>query len=261
MRLAQLARKLAIRPTEIVEFLTERNIQIDNESNTRLEDEHVALIMQEFAPARAAEVAAELVREKESEIEIIVPMDTPITNASPSKPEETNFVEPSAVENESLPEKIEVIKAPKVELSGLKVLGKIELPEPKKKEAQPQAEEVVGDQTPKEETPVQTSPRYQEKRKQENRKPYPNKRESSDRPKTTNPIALQREREALEAEKRRRAQAEEEKEKRTQHYLKKMKVVAPTKSARLIKEDVEEMTPLAPVPKTFWGKFMRWLNS
>lgn len=261
MRLAQLARKLAIRPTEIVEFLTEHNIQIDNESNTRLEDDHVALIMQKFAPAQAAEVAAELVREKESELDILVPKESTITNEVTTR-EEINIVETLSAENEPQPEKIEVIKAPKVELSGLKVLGKIELPEPKKKEPQPQAEEVVGDQPQqKEESPVQTSPRYQEKRKLENRKPYPNKRESNDRPKATNPIALQREREALEAEKRRRAQAEQEKEKRTQHYLKKVKVVAPTKSAKLIKEEVEEMTPLAPVPKTWWGRFMRWLNT
>ncbi len=260
MRLAQLARKLAIRPTEIVEFLTERNIQIDNESNTRLEDDHVALIMQKFAPARAAEVAAELVREKEREVEILT-LAEPAIIKEVTTPEETNLVKLVPAESEVMADTIEVIKAPKVELSGLKVLGKIELPEPKKKEPQPQAEEVVGDQPQKEETPVQTSPRNQEKRKQENRKPYPNKRESSDRPKATNPIALQREREALEAEKRRRAQAEEEKEKRTQHYLKKVKVVAPTKSAKLIKEEVEEMTPLAPVPKTTWGKFMRWLNT
>ena len=58
MRLAQLARKLVIRPTVIVEFLIEHNIQIEDGSNTRLEDDHVALIMQKFAPARAAEVAA-----------------------------------------------------------------------------------------------------------------------------------------------------------------------------------------------------------
>ena len=258
MRLAQLARKLAIRPTEIVEFLTERNIQIDNESNTRLADDHVALIMQKFAPTRAAEVAAELVHEKERELEVIAPIETMITNEVTTF-EVTNIAEQVSAENE-LPEKIEVIKALKVELSGLKVLGKIELLEPKKKEPQPRAEEVVGDQPQKEEVAEQIIPRP-ERRKQENRKPYPNRRESNDRPKTTNPVALQREREALQAEKRRRAQAEEEKEKRTQHYLKKVKVVAPTKSARLIKEEVEEMTPLAPVPKTWWGKFMRWLNT
>ncbi len=260
MRLAQLARKLAIRPTEIVEFLGERNIQIDNESNTRLEDDHVALIMQKFAPARAAEVAAELVREKEREVEIVTPTETSIINEV-ATPEETNIIEPVSSQNEPESEKIEVIKAPKVELSGLKVLGRIDLPEPKKKETQPPVEEVSGDQPQqKEEASVQTTARHQEKRKLENRKPYPNKKESNDRPKI-NPIVLQREREALEAEKRRRAQAEQEKEKRTQHYLKKVKVVAPTKSAKLIREEMEEMTPLTPVPKTWWGKFKRWLNT
>lgn len=254
-----MARKLAIRPTEIVEFLTERNIQIEDGSNTRLEDDHVAMIMQKFAPARAAEVAAELVIEKDEERKINLKEEVAV-EVPVQREEELKILEPTSSESEFQSGKLEVIKAAKVELSGLKVVGKIELPEPKKKEPQPQGEELVGDQPQKEETPVQTSPRYQEKRKQENRKPYPNKRESNDRPKT-NPIALQREREAIETEKRRRAQAEQEKEKRTQHYLKKVKVVAPTKSARLFKEDVEEMTPLAPIPKTWWGKFMKWLNT
>ena len=73
MRLAQLARKLTIRPTVIVDFLTQHNIQIEDGSNTRLADDHVALIMQKFAPARAAEIAAELVIEKEIELKTSIP--------------------------------------------------------------------------------------------------------------------------------------------------------------------------------------------
>jgi hypothetical protein len=217
------------------------------------------MIMQKFAPARAAEVTAELVIEKEAERKVNLTEAPAMEVPSPIE-QEIRIWEPTSSESEFQAEQPEVIKAPKVELSGLKVLGKIELPEPKKKETQPQTEEATEDQAQKQEAPVESTPPYKEKRKPENRKPYPNKRESNDRPKI-NPIALHREREALEAEKRRRAQAEQEKEKRTQHYLKKVKVVAPTKSARLIKEEVEEMTPLAPIPKTWWGKFMKWLNT
>ena len=246
MRLAQLARKLTIRPTAIVEYLIEHNIQIDDGSNTRLEHAHIALIMQKFAPARAAEVAAELALEKETE-EALVP-EKPAAIVTPPIMPESNTL------NDSIAEKTEVIKPQKIELSGLKVLGKIELPELKKKEA-----EVLVNQTQQQEESV--LPEAEKKPPQENRKPFPGRKETSAQRPIKNPIALQREREALQAEKRKRAQAEREKEKRTQHYLKKVKVAAPTKSLKLVKEEVEEMEPLAPVPKTWWGKFMRWLNT
>ncbi len=255
MRLAQLARKLAIRPIEIVEFLTKQQIVIDNDSNTRLEDEHVALVMQKFAPARAAEVAAELASEKEQEVEV-EPAKEIVAEA------EKTFEIQVKVESTTAPsesEKPEVIKAPKVELSGLKVLGKIELPEPKKKEPQPIGEQPTEQTPPAEGTPEITINR--EKPQLRNRKPQADRRNKTDQRPRVNPIALQREREALEAEKRRREKAEQDKEKRTQHYLKKVKVVAPTKSVRMVNEEVEEMKPLAPTPTTWWGKFMKWLNT
>ena len=247
MRLAQLARKLTIRPTVIVDFLTQHNIQIEDGSNTRLEDDHVALIMQKFAPARAAEIAAELVIEKATELKTSIPEEKVELIAQTTAIESILF--PS---EESLPEKIEVIKAPKVELSGLKVLGKIELPEPKKKEEpasdQPQIDQAIPAEVDK-------------KPRQENRKPYTSRKETSNQRPGKNPIALERDRNALEGEKKKRAQLKHEKEKRKQHYLGKVKVAAPTKSIKLIKEEVEELTPMAPVPKTLWGKFMRWLNT
>jgi hypothetical protein len=249
MRLAQLARKLVIRPTVIVEFLIEHNIQIEDGSNTRLEDDHVALIMQKFAPARAAEIAAELVIEKEIELKDTLPEEK-VEIIAHSAVIENSIPFPS---EESLPEKIEVIKAPKIELSGLKVLGKIELPEPKKKEVESIDEQSQVDQ------PIPAE--VEKKPRTENRKPYTNRKETSNQRPEKNPIAIERERNAFEAEKKKRAQLKHEKEKRTQHYLSKVKVVAPTKSVKLVKEEVEELTPMAPTPKTVWGKFMKWLNT
>ncbi|MBK5280372.1 MAG: hypothetical protein JJE09_16055 [Bacteroidia bacterium] len=247
MRLAQLARKLVIRPTVIVEFLINNNIQIEDGSNTRLEDEHVALIMQKFAPSRAAEVAAELAVEKEIEVESPIPetheIDTPQELAESNT--DISIIEPQV--------EIELIKAPKVELSGLKVLGKIELPEPKKKDLEIETESIEKEET--------ATAEPEKKARQENRKPYPNRKESFEQRPRKNPIALERERDAIEAEKKKRTQLELEKEKRAQHYRKKVKVAPPTKSLKLVKEDVEEMALLEPVPKTLWGKFMKWLNT
>jgi hypothetical protein len=72
---------------------------------------------------------------------------------------------------------------------------------------------------------------------------------------------LQREREAHEAELKREAQAKAEKERRTQHYHNRVKSV-PTKPARLLRDQTEEMTddPTA-APRTLLGKFWRWFRS
>ena len=55
MRLGQLARKLALKPVEIVGYLAKQNIMIEDGGNTKLEDDHVALILQKFAPEPAEE--------------------------------------------------------------------------------------------------------------------------------------------------------------------------------------------------------------
>jgi hypothetical protein len=249
MRLGQLARKLALRPAEIIGFLAKNSIQIEEGSNTRIEDDHVSLIMNYFAPERMAEMTAELAAEKNSSIPEIE------VGPEPVKEVKVEDIQPLIADVPSVnPESVvELIKAPKVELSGLKVLGKIELPEPKKKEPQ-QIESITTDDTV---VPIE------EQKKPESRKPFVPRKERSEQRPVKNPIALQREREALEAEKKRRANAEREKEKRTQNYLKKIKTPAPTKSVSLVKEQVEVMvqeekrTP----PKTWFGRFMRWMNT
>src|SRR5690606_16019242 len=50
MRLGQLSRKLAVRSSEIVAFLATRNIQIEDGTNTRIDEEHEQLVIQHFAP-------------------------------------------------------------------------------------------------------------------------------------------------------------------------------------------------------------------
>ncbi len=248
MRLGQLARKLALRPAEIVGFLAKNSIQIEDGSNTRIEDDHVSLIMNRFAPDRMAEMTAELAAEK-----------NPTIAEEVAKPEPVNEVKLENVQSliadiplDNPEPVIELIKAPKVELSGLKVLGKIELPEPKKKE--PQSVEFVA-------TEDNAAP-LEEQKKPEPRRPVTPRRERNEQRPLKNPIALQREREAMETEKKRRANAEREKEKRTQNYLKKVKAPTPTKALRIMNDRVEEIVEKkVEAPKTWLGKFMRWMNT
>jgi hypothetical protein len=149
-------------------------------------------------------------------------------------------------EPDQQPEESEVIKAPKIELSGLKIIGKIDLPEPKKKPEET-AESVSSDnEQPKEES--------REKRNVRSSRPQ--------RPRQ-NPISLQREQEALEAQRKREEELQRQKERRTQNYLKKVKAPQPTKAVKFVKEKTEQMTAaeLAEPPKTLWGKFMKWLTT
>lgn len=243
MRLGQLARKLALKPVEIVDFLAKNSVQIDPGNNTRIEDEHVVLVLQKYAPGELIENVEKAIAEEEKIPETTTPENIVGELPSIDTPEEEVVAE----------EKIEVIKAPKIELSGLKVLGKIELPETKKKEAI-----TNGELSP--EVPVTND--------RETRKPAKptnfQRRERSTQPQRSvkNPIAAQREQEAREEELKRKEQIEREKEKRTLHYLKKVNVAQPTKAVKSLEEKIERKQVIkAPAPATLWGRFRRWLSS
>jgi hypothetical protein len=242
MRLGQLARKLAQRPAEIVDFLAENNIRIADGTNARLEKDQVTLIMKRFVPGWIEVIEVDT----EPEIEVETTANEPAADASTAD-EGTSFTIESDLQQEVPADANEVIRAPKVELSGLKVVGKIDLPEPKKKEEPSKEEGSAIDESKKE---------WRENRKtfdvNRNRRPRPEK----------NPVALQREKEAKEAQKKRLEQQAREKEKRTQKYLKNYKPASPTKAAKLVKEAVVEMTAqeLEEPPKTLFGKILRWLT-
>ncbi len=239
MRLGQLARKLGVKPVEIVEFLATKGIEIDNGGNTKIEDHHIPMLIEKFAPGGLEFTSADTT-EAEVESESVV---TPPATEEASAPIEDSSAQPEA------DQKIELIKAPKIELSGLKVLGKIDLPEPKKKEAPTEASDVAGQ--------AESKPRreYRDQRNRTDRR--------QERP-AKNPIVLQREKEAREAEARKREQMEREKERKTLTYMKKMNSRQPTRAVKNLRE-VEEEAPVTappkPEPKTAWGRFMRWLNT
>jgi hypothetical protein len=232
MRLGQLARKLEVRPNQIVEFLGTQNIDIDSGTNTRMLPEHVTLAVQHFSPdSSLMDTGDDLVVDSHAKVE---------NNDEDLKAPAAEYQRENITDEPTL-EKGDVIKAPKVELSGLKVLGKIDLPEVRKKEVDP----------------TQVSPEHPKEIKKE-RQPKEFKRRT---PK--NPIALQRDLEAQEARKRREEEHRLRKEVRTQNYLKKVKAPQPTKAARIFNEETQQMSAsdLQEPPKSLWGKFMKWLTS
>ncbi|MEY4930521.1 MAG: hypothetical protein RI909_1245 [Bacteroidota bacterium] len=258
MRLAQLARKLAIRPSQIVDYLAAKQIFPDEGSNARLSDEVTELVVLHFAPDRLNEIMT--VDEKNTEpISLPDPVvEEPVL--APVKEEVIVMAVPSLPEVVEEKIEIEVIKAPKVELSGLKVLGKIELPEPKKKTA-PVVESPEGTAVTEERTePIPVTEKRQ--RRPESRTQAQPRREYTPRS-ARNPIALQREEQARKEEEKRKARLEREKEKRTQYYLQRVKSGQPTKAAKIVSEPTESFSlkEEKPAPKTWLGKFLRWLNT
>lgn len=236
MRLGQLARKLELRPAEIVEFLATKNIVIEDDANSKIDDNFVALVFRQFAPDK----------EVESTPDADIPTVSVKDDLQRDEKAPAEFVGPDVTAvNEEPRERSEVIKAAKVELSGLKVLGKIDLPDTKKKQSETQQENSETEQQ-REFNREKKNPSYKK----------------TQRP-SKNPIALQREREALEAQKKREEELQFKKEKRTQNYLKKVKAHQPTKAAKLHREEAEEMSAaeLAEPPKTLWGKFIKWLTT
>lgn len=224
MRLGQLARQLSISPDKIVSFLGSRDIAVDSHNNARIDDLYVDLVLREFAPGNES-LRQQVIQTSDADS---VEITSPDTGAAP--PEQSS----------ELPE---LIKAPKVELPGLRVLGKIELPEKKKPEPP---------QEPLEELPKESKPAYVARNPRRSQPPRDRK----------NPIAQAREREEQEKKRKQEEERAREKERKAAYYQKRLKPQPPTKAVRLVQEEVEEMPPLpAERPKTVWGRFMRWLNN
>ncbi|GAB3336738.1 hypothetical protein GCM10027429_20390 [Marivirga atlantica] len=145
-----------------------------------------------------------------------------------------------------------VIKAPKVTLQGLNVVGKIDLPEPKPKEA-------------KEEKAEETSEKKQSR--SNSRKPY-KKHQKKGRRKELSPQQI-REKEKKKAEQKRIAEEKARKKQREAYYKENVlkpqqqlqKKKKPKKKQQTTTLAYEGKTETKPTPKTALGKFWRWLNT
>lgn len=228
-------------PSEIVQYLASRNSVIDDNANARLSDDQVSLVIGRFAPHLNEVVHVEATVEPEVVTPEVVVPGADVETVVEAIASETPLLD--GEEGAEVLEEPELIKAPKVTLTGLKVLGKIELPEAKKKE--PTIED------PRE--PVAESARPDRRTPDRKRSPRAQK----------NPIALQREHEMNEEMEKRKQRAAEAKERKTQNYLKKVKHSPPTKAVRMIDEPTEQLSAeeLKEEPRSWLGKFVKWLSS
>lgn len=276
MRLAQLARKISVTPAEIVRFL-QANGEPGAEVNTRLTELQLRAILLHLAPGRVDEILEQDKTNNEAEqseqLEV-APIEPALVINKTEEPlpietenlfedaaqtmqieERTEEITQEGEETKNPLEGVDLIKAPKVTLTGLKVVGKIDLPEPKKKEPEVKSMEEIENEIKE---PVTPTPLSKKVDKRSNK--FSERRERSERPRR-NPIALQREREAREAEERKREEIKKEKERRTQYYNSRVKQGAPKRAARLIDEPLEALHEIKEEPKTIWGKIWRWLTT
>jgi hypothetical protein len=303
MRLGQMARKLGVSQSEIVRYLSSQNLEIEDGSNVKLGESHVRSLYGRYAPEELHAPVEKTQSEPGHDDQTVIiasesmnhapelPGD-PSAQTAPPKAEatENDAVEAGVLQGrpgspsttpttettstDHLAEQPETIRAPKVELAGLKVLGKIDLPEPKKKET-PVLDEaatpegiVTSENGPTQEDPKPRVDRREEGRRRGESRGQDDRRrtrtnQSRDQRQHHNPIAAQRERE-LEAERdRQKKKAAEDKERRTQNYQNRVKHSPPTKAARIFEEQVEVMNSevLNPQPVSWFGKFVKWLKS
>lgn len=264
MRLGQFARKLEVKPSEIADFLnSEHDQSISVHPNSKIPDELLQIVEERFAIAKVeteeniietaentevSSVADVVTEEKTEDVDEVIEAkgsdsveNSDETEQSDSETTELKEWQRGEFVPDELKEQAETIKAPKIDLEGLKVVGKIELPE----------------------KPVKTEEELKAEKEQRTK--------SKSKPSKKKKKFTKEEREAY-AEKKRQAaiekrQLEQKEQKRKEHYEKilesqksiakkgKKKKKKATSENRSNKKQVNK-----PEPTTFWGKFKRWLN-
>ena len=152
MRLGQIKRIYGIEAAKVVSFLSEKNVEISKHPNSKVTDEQLLWVLDEFKSetpeVKVKEKSAEgkIAEVKQESIE-----DKPYKTEKKTEPKLGEIIEipkekktkKKEVPSEKNEGEIEVIRAPKIEIEGVKVLGKIDLPEPKEEEIKEISEEVT----------------------------------------------------------------------------------------------------------------------
>lgn len=267
MRLGQFARKLEVKPSEIAEFLnSEHGLEISVHPNSKIPEALLDSVKEKFYVEENQTVTKNKLEAPIESEKIEIPEST----NSPQEEIEEKFVEEKSEEAQiesdetdvqmpelepplkewqrgefvpdELKEQAETIKAPKIDLEGLKVVGKIELPEKPISESEESTE-------PKEQKVTRGPKKHGKKTKRKYSK---------------------EERDAYAAKKKQKAHEkrlkEQEESRRKEHYQKILenqknntkKKKKTRKTAANLQN--QKRTEKKPEPTTLWGKFKRWLN-
>lgn len=291
MRLGQLARKLDVKVNEIVDFLNdEHNISIESDLNTKIEGEALDYVVDHYKVEADEIIEPDVVKDDdvdaektpeiiEEEVETITEPELIETVELEEDPVEEDSVvennEKLVVESED-GEEIElnvvdgVIKAPKKELSGFKVVGKIDLTEPKKslqfvKTQGDETTNITDEITAKRKEVAQLKREKYLKRKAEKKKQQENRKKGRKR-RVLSELEL-KEKQAELLVKKRIEQAKVDKEKKRKHYeqiTKSKKVAQSKKNKKKKKIDesvVKTVKQFEKEPTTRLGKIWKWFNT
>lgn len=266
MRLTTLARKIGITPSQLINFLEKHQIEVTNGLNTKVTDETIAIIYNEFeirteeaiknAPVPVVEPVVTEAAEPVPDPELILaepPVEQveaePVVAVIPPREVRTGTVDDLEA-GDALD--IEHIKVKKVKLEGIKVIGKIDLPAKPVKSApaeQPSESEEV---RPAKVEPTPKMPRSEYRK--------PDHRQRPERKTLSYEEKLRQEDIARERDRLKKVQAEKEKKQR--FYEKHIAPKTPKKSPK--KHPVVDKTvKVKQKPVTYKNplqRFWAWIN-
>ncbi len=260
MRLGQLSRQLDVSSDKIVKLLNDNFREVNNHPNIKLTEEELTFVQSQFQPV-VEEVVPEVKEVVEDAQQTVSNEDIEATPEEQT-PEFIESLRPQVItlEEEFLAQTdgVELYKTEKPHLEGLKVVGKIDLPEPIVKE--------------KSEEPI-------EKPTRRTRERNANRRDRKSRTKNRNTLSPAEERKKAErlALKKKFEQEQRLKEQKRKHYEENVKAkltkTAPKKKKKAIKATDEHVAPTThtvhqgaisrksiPMTKNPLKRFWLWLN-
>jgi translation initiation factor IF-2 len=170
IRLSQAARKLNVGHNTILDFLTKKGFEVDNNPNAKLTPEQIALLSKEFASSATEKLEASGLSIGVKHIDTQIETEKDTAKKRIEDEESSIMIKNLGSKDLKVKEdaKLEKVEREKPKLEGIKVLGKIELekkpaakeevpePKPEQKPAEPVAEVSKKEEPKKEEPKIET---------------------------------------------------------------------------------------------------------
>ena len=263
MRLGQLARKYDVTLQEIISYLKELEPSHDTlHHNSKLSEQTITLLAKRFD---YLEEPGDEIEQKFGEPEVVdieQTVEVPQSDLDATSPE-AEVQDPQkkvevVIETDKLLElleseevdlsKITLIKAPKKELNGLKIVGKIDLPDPKSKTAE------KSEQREKEPKPDRNARHH--------------RRQLSEEELEKRRLKAKKKKGEYQARQEKREKEKEKKQKKVLNEARYQQKLQQAKYNQLKHKDKtqspqssSEVKEQRPKPKTLFGKFWRWMNT
>jgi hypothetical protein len=289
MRLTTLARKIQITPTKLIEYLKKNDIAISNGVHTILDEKIVTMVLDKFSPLpveaeyspepenikvkpevkvikrqtsseTATEIiSTEIVGSKEILLEAAEKMVVAESAANMPSERKNSTPKTGTIDDleQGLSEEIELIKAKKVKLEGIRVIGKIDIPE-KVKKVQTRDEE--SKTTPSKNDLKSDASINSDKQKKKFKTQKSLKAEKNRKPLTYEEKLKLEEKEKVRLQKQK---ARKDKERKKKFYLKNIQPKTLGQPKKKRKNSIDEglsSRPKDAVQKNLLRRFWDWLN-